>query len=253
MALRRRLLDERRGEVLAALPGSEAACREVLVQLAGFLPQRFPERFERDGDVLTNRATGERWDLEAPDLEPLDIAGRLVQEDFCILQMIDGELCLTAAVMCFINRWRLADKLGRPTAAIHGPVALYAERLEKPVDRFLSALAPDRPVWRLNWGLTADAARFQPVELLPDPPITAEDAGQRVYLRVERQTVRRLPRTGAVLFGIRTYQRPLGILPAADAARLAAAIRALPEPMARYKGLLPIQGAVLGWLDRVAT
>jgi hypothetical protein len=58
MALRRRLLDERRGEVLAALPGSEAACREVLVQLAGFLPQRFPERFERDGDVLTNRATG---------------------------------------------------------------------------------------------------------------------------------------------------------------------------------------------------
>src|SRR3954465_14716749 len=60
IALRKSLLESRRDEVLAALPGSEAACREVLDQLAGFLPERFPDRFERDGTGLVNRVSGDR-------------------------------------------------------------------------------------------------------------------------------------------------------------------------------------------------
>ena len=95
--------------------------------------------------------------------DPLDIAGRLVQEDLCILQEVDGELRLTAGVLCFPNRWRLSDKLGRPMMAIHEPVPSYAERLGKPVDRFIGLLAPDRPVWRLNWSLMDNPMLFQPV------------------------------------------------------------------------------------------
>ena len=163
IALRKSLLEERRDEVLGALPGSEAACREVLDQLAGFLPERFPDRFERAANELVNRLTGDRWTVEGDVPDPLDIAGRLVQEDMCILQEVDGELRLTAGVLCFPNRWRLADKLGRPMMAIHEPVPSYAERLGKPVDRFIGMLAPDRPVWRLNWSLTNDPALFQPI------------------------------------------------------------------------------------------
>src|SRR3954471_11566682 len=163
IALRKSLLEERRGEVLAALPGSEAACREVLDQLAGFLPERFPDRFERVGSELINRVSGDRWTVEGDVRDPLNIAGRLVQEDLCILQEVEGELRLTAGALCFPNRWRLSDKLGRPMVAIHGPVPSYAERLGKPVDRFIGLLAPERPVWRLNWSLTNDPALFQPV------------------------------------------------------------------------------------------
>ena len=39
--------------------------------------------------------------------------------------------------------------------------------------------------------------------------VTAESAGQRLHLRVERQTLSRLPRTGAVLFTIRTHMKRL--------------------------------------------
>jgi hypothetical protein len=256
IALRKRLLDERRSDVLAALPGSDAACHEVLGQLAGFLPERFPERFERTGSELVNRQTGERWTVDGDVPDPLEIAGRLVQEDLCILQEVGGELRLTAGVLCFPNRWRLADKLGRPMQAIHAPVPSYAERLGKPVDRFIGMLAPERPVWRLNWSLTDDPALFQPVghgRRDTDPGITRENAGVRITLRVERQTLRRLPRTGAVLFTIRTHQRPLEALAARpqELDRLAKAVRGLPEDTARYKSIAPFRDALLAYLTEV--
>ncbi|UEM23289.1 DUF3445 domain-containing protein [Skermanella mucosa] len=256
IALRDRLLIERRGDVLAMRPGAAGACREVLDQLAGFLPERFPEHFQRTGPELLNHVTGDRWQVEGELSDPLEIAGRLVQEDLCILQEVDGELRLTAGVLCFPNRWRLADKLGLPMLGIHAPVPAYADRLGRPVDRFLGLMTPDRPVWRLNWSLTDDPTLFQPVghgRLEPDRSMTAENAGVRVFLRVERQTLRRLPRTGAVLFTIRTYQRPVEALAARpqEAARLASAVRALPDDTARYKSVMPFRSALLACLDRM--
>ncbi|WP_247880856.1 heme-dependent oxidative N-demethylase family protein [Skermanella sp. TT6] len=256
IALRDRLLAERRDDVLAMRPEAAEACREVLDQLAGFLPERFPEHFRRTGPELLNHVTGDRWPVEGEVADPLEIAGRLVQEDLCILQEVDGELRLTAGVLCFPNRWRLADKLGLPMVGIHAPVPAYAERLGRPVDRFLGLLTPDRPVWRLNWSLTDDSTLFQPVghgRRDTDPSITAENAGARVFLRVERQTLRRLPRTGAVLFTIRTHQRPIGALAdrPLEAARLASAVRALPDDTARYKSITPFRSALLACLDRM--
>jgi hypothetical protein len=56
----------------------------------------------------------------------------------------------------------------------------------------------------------------------------------RVRMRVERQTLRRLPRTGAIVFGIRTYQTPLETLAAEPGVpgRLASAIRGWSEEVA---------------------
>lgn len=48
-------------------------------------------------------------------------------------------------------------------------------------------------------------------------------------LRVERQTLRRLPRSGAVVFTIRVYLTPLEELGNGEAGRLAAAIRGVKE------------------------
>lgn len=41
-------------------------------------------------------------------------------------------------------------------------------------------------------------------------PITRENAGERLHTRMERETLFRLPKTGAILFTIRTYIKPLG-------------------------------------------
>lgn len=265
LAERRRLLDQRREEVLAALPESEAAGRELLDRLAAFLPARFPRLYARDGALLHCRTTGESLPVEGgdghPPEHPLEIAGRLVQEDFCLLQSDPGRDAgayrLTAAVLCFPARWRLADKLGRPMLAIHAPVPGYAETLGRPVDRFLSLLKPEKPVWRVNWSLIDDPALFQPSghgRGTRDPSITAENAGRRVFLRCERQTLCRLPASGAVVFGIRTHQQPLASLGARPeaAARLAGLLRSAPPDLARYKSLPVFAEAVEAHLDKLA-
>ena len=40
-------------------------------------------------------------------------------------------------------------------------------------------------------------------------PITAENAGERLVTRMERETFKRFPRTKAILFTIRTHMKPL--------------------------------------------
>lgn len=59
------------------------------------------------------------------------------------------------------------------------------------------------------------------------------------------------PESGAVAFGIRTHVTPLAAVAAlpGEAARLAAAVRALPPEMRRYKGLHRFDAALLAWLD----
>jgi hypothetical protein len=115
-------------------------------------------------------------------------------------------------------------------------------------------LKPNHIVSRLNWSLLDDRALFQPggkwrAEACPD--ITAENAGSRIFLRVERQTVRRLPLTEAVLFGVRVHVYPLDrVIDRPDRAEtLANAVRALPAEIGHYKSLPPFKRALLKWLD----
>jgi hypothetical protein len=254
LAAKRELLETRHDEVFAALPEGDAAARELLELLARHLPCHHAETFHRQGDHLVNAATGESWDLAHPPLHPLDLAGRLVPEDLCILQADDASFRLVAASVCSPARWRLSEKIGRPLGAIHDPVPGYAERLQRPVDRFFASIKPEKPVWRLNWGIVDDPAPFQPVARPRPTAVTAENAGERLWLRVERQTMRRLPATEAVVFTIRTYVTRLdaAIRSGDTAAELAAIIRDMPEAMRQYKQIAPMAPALLAWLDRLA-
>ena len=146
----------------------------------------------------------------------------------------------------------MRDKIGKPLAEVHGPVPVYAERLANPVDRFMRHLKPDRIAMRLNWSILDDSALFQPEgkwRSERNDAITADNAGDTLFVRVERQTLRLLPVSGAVLFGIRVHVYPLRRF-AISAARVAAAVRALPDAIVRYKSLPAIQAPLLAWLDR---
>jgi dimethylamine monooxygenase subunit A len=252
LAERRRLLAERPAEVLAALPESRAGQQELLELLLGHLPERFPEHYRRRGGLIENRATGERFDVEAFAGAPLELAGRLVQEDLCLMQRGEAGYRLVAAALCFPAHWRLADKLGRPLEVIHAPVPGFGERLAAPVDRFFCNIQVERPVWRVNWSLVDTPTLFLPPEHRGQArEVAAERAGEELWLRVERQTLRRLPGSRDVCFGIHTYVEPLAeAIESPEAAQaLAARIREMPEPMARYKSILPIREALLAWLD----
>ncbi|HUB47262.1 MAG TPA: DUF3445 domain-containing protein [Acetobacteraceae bacterium] len=252
---RRRLLADHHAEVFAALPVSDMARAETLAVVVDNLATHHPDWFTRAGDRLHNHLTGEQWDLANPSCDPLELAGRLVQEDLCLIQVNDTVPMFTAAVLCFPTRWRLMEKLGRPLALVHGAVPLYADRLAAPVDRFMRHVKPGYIASRINWAVVDDAALFQPTGKWRkghNPTVTAANAGGALFLRVERQTLRRLPLSDAVLFGIRVhvYKLAHAIHDAATAARLAEAVRALPEATQHYKSLLSIRDSLLAWLDR---
>jgi hypothetical protein len=118
-------------------------------------------------------------------------------------------------------------------------------------------LKPEHIVSRLNWSLLDDPALFQPGgkwRTGGDTAITPQNAGSHVFLRVERQTLRRLPVSQAILFGIRVHVYPLDrvIVSSDHAAALADAVRALPSEMQHYKSLLPFRDALLWWLHALA-
>ena len=257
MSERRRLLATHHADVFAALPQSDHARAEALAEIADSLSAHRPQCFAQDDCILHNRLTDETWDRRSLPCDSLELAGRLVQEDLCLVQDSDAGPVLTAALLCFPSRWRLAEKIGRPLAAVHGSVPFYGERLSRPVDNFMRHLKPGHIAGRLNWSVLDDATLFQPSgkwRKERNRAVTAKNAGETLSLRVERQTLRRLPRTGAILFGIRVHVYPLrdAITTRATAARLAEAIRALPESTSLYKSLPSIRAALVDWLDRRA-
>lgn len=252
MAERKCLLRNTPEAVLACLPEGVAAARELLDLLVEHLCVRHQGWFQRNGSRIFNGLLGDDRNLEG---DPLAAAGHLVQEDFCLMQRQGDAHVLVAAVLCFPARWSLAAKLGKPLLAIHSPVPGYDRQLGSPVERFFGALKPGRIVQRLNWSVMDDPTLFQTSRRMRtdiDPAITPDNALTELVLRVERQTLRRLPDSGAVVFGIRTHITPLAQVAAlpGEAERLAEAVRGLPHDLAGYKATYHFADALLTALDR---
>jgi alpha-1,2-mannosyltransferase len=72
------------------------------------------------------------------------------------------------------------------------------------------------------------------------------------YFRSERQSLRRLPRSGGVVFTIRTYFHPITDIAEEPyvPGRLAEAVRSWGEDVSRYKGKERYEGVLLEYLDR---
>lgn len=160
-------------------------------------------------------------------------------EDLLILLPRDGAHVLVAGALAFPTDWHLHLKIGRALPAIHAPIPTYAERLSASVDHVFAQLTPQQMLTRANWNvLETDRLRY-----LPDTPalarfgqVTAANAGDTLFVRVERQTLRRLPASGAAVFGIGVYVTPLAALPAALVADLATAVHNVPPEEAIRRG-----------------
>lgn len=248
LVLKRRLLAERHAEVFGALPGSEVASAAVAKLFFDHLPRRFPTRYPRMGTMFAIAATSELIGMSSPSMHPLDLAGRLIPDDLCLMEPdAEDRYVLTAASLCFPSRWRLHEKLGQPVGDIHGPVPDYAEKLAKPVDRFFSALADGRIVMRHNWTIHDRPDLFQP-QSPRRHEVPPERFADDLYLRSERQTLRRVPGTRAILFTIGTRVWKLGTLTADEARHLGACVAQLPEAERRYKGVAQIADKLIAWL-----
>lgn len=201
MGRRGELLSARRGEVLMAEEGALEPAREVL-EMALDLFRRDPGRgfMLEAGAVRRPDGVGMKVDRDAP----LLTLGHLLQEDICILEKRGEEHVLTGAVLCFPASWRLDEKFGRPLTDIHVPVAKYDADVARRVQRLFDGVQAGRPLWRFNRLWYQDAELHAP-RSVHAPRRPGSGATDGPYLRCERQTILRLPVTGAVVFAIHTF------------------------------------------------
>lgn len=216
MAYRDRLIATREAEVHALLPEARAAADELLALALAHLAEA--PGYAREAGAVT-RPDGVRVALDGP---PLAVAGRLAQEDFCLLDKAAGEAehRLVGAILCLPSNWTLAQKIGRPLGRIHAPVAEYDDDIARRVQRMFDMIRPGAPVMRGNVLVYSEGDLFNPrAEFARHRPA----AGTGRFVRVERQTILRLPETRAVAFSIHTYMVALASLTPEQRAGLAAA------------------------------
>ncbi len=195
LAERERLLAAKRDRVLMLDESGRAAAQELLETVLDHL-------YDGAREEVT-RADGARVDIDWAD--PLGSLCRITQQDFCLLQKPEDapEHILTGAVLCFPASWTLSEKFMRPLTAIHVPVDSYDANLAARVQRLFDGVQVGRPLWRFNALWYHDAALHQPRSA--NAPRPKPKAGQAGFLRSEKQTILRLPRTRAVVFGIHTF------------------------------------------------
>ena len=199
VAEKQRVLAAHRSDVLMQEPVADEAADELLSEVTGHL-LRDHKGFELDGQMMTC-PDGRQVDCSG---SPLEVLGGLVQEDLCILQKPEGqdEHIFTAGLLAFPASWRLKDKFMQPLTLIHVPVGEYDDVMAKRVQRLFDGIQVGRPLWRFNalWYQAPDL--HQPRAMDERRPHVGPNGP---YMRSERQTLLRLPLTGAVVFGIHTF------------------------------------------------
>nr|OQO23998.1 hypothetical protein B0A51_08887 [Rachicladosporium sp. CCFEE 5018] len=225
LALRRQITTQNPQETVACNRIATPAARELYSWMLGtYLPTRFPTMYEvRDGS-LYSKATNETLPLRSGSgMSALTALTANVDTDFLILlprtTPEGAEIYhLEAFATCFPSGFSTFSKLGLPLADIHGPVPGYKDKLEKSMDRFFARLEKGRCVKRTNWQVTTNDVLFATVgnhmhvSSLEEAESDIELQRLRdevviddCRLRCERQTLHRLPETGALVFAFKTY------------------------------------------------
>lgn len=227
-------LDAAGAEIFAQLPIGAAGVEEFLELAAENLQTFHPEKYQ-------------------PFKSLLEIS-KVIQEDICIMTNIEDEWVLTAAVLYAPSRWKLFDKIGKSLEGIHKPVPGYQEQIGNAVEVTFDKLTPERSVWRANWTLLDNATRFQPTPPSPENQlkIAGADLNEQIFFRVERQTLRKMPKTGDIVFTIRTYVTALGQLlqEIETPEKMLEAVRTMEDDHIAYKGWNTLKPALIEHLER---
>lgn len=255
---------ERGEKCVTTHPDAYPAALELLQELTDYLPARYPSMYKRTAVGLDNIWSGESFNIVERPLkeDPMAICARLVQDDLAIMiEQPDGQYRLMGGAILLAGFWRLSDKYGMTLSDIHtsGDVPHFKEKLEGSMMKFFQRLKPETFYSRNNYFLQVD-------DQLPwshsigneDDPVvswgTAEKdkAIENHFFRSERQTLRRLPKSRAIVFTVRTYFHPVTEIADEDyvPGRLASAIRSWDDWVANYKGREKYEGVLLEYLDR---
>jgi dimethylamine monooxygenase subunit A len=121
-------------------------------------------------------------------------------------ELISGQLCFPAG-------WSLDEKFGKNMMAIHAPLPGRLNPMIQAASKLMERIPNGHPVQRSNWGIrVCDELDLSPKhtqhyrELLSQSEDWDEKTiGEKLFIRIEYQTLSRLPQSNCILFTIRTY------------------------------------------------
>src|SRR6187431_2615141 len=225
VAQKRAQLEQAPSEYFHATSDTAAAQWEIVELVLSDLVARRPDRFElaKTGTRwrFVNHALAETHSFDWGDSAslpraPLDWVGRQVQEDL-VLVAADNAGTFVGGQLCFPNGWDIADRLGHAFLAMHQHTPDSTMPAVQAGGRLLASLRPGRVFCRIGWNLKLTAqldlstkyAHLNRGSLLGAAALTPEDAGQKIFVRIERQTFARLSASPHLLFGIHTFVSPI--------------------------------------------
>lgn len=260
---------EKGKDVYGTFPEARSAAFELLEEFWNYLPNRYPALFKQLPTGMENLVTGEIFKFRncSPDEvaeDPMLMAAKMVQDDLAIMiEGADGVYYLKAGAIILPGFWRFKDKVGMPLHEIHtsGDVPKYNEKLHSGMAKFFTRLTPDKPVVRNNYFIQTDdelawsssigdEAEENVGWYTADPAKSAE----KLYFRSERQSLRRLPKSGGIVFTIRTYFCPISELCQEPHVprRLLNAVESWSEDVKEYRGYYKFKDALLPYLEEKA-
>ena len=225
-------------------------------------------------DLFTLECIGDRWhwinrplkidqyftfgDETTLPFGPMEYITRQAQGDFCILDQRNDNLWMDAGIVTTQSNWSLDFDIGMNFYEWHAPVPLAHEMgIFQRALKYLLNIQQGQPARRLNWTLSVNPRLDTSLENyhkwgIDRSTVTAENAGEKMYLRVELQTFWRLPRSNALVFPIRCYLLQMNELITVPkwGRRMHRVLRDLPLELIDYKGFTAYREPLLQWLSQ---
>lgn len=228
-----RVIAEHGRDAIVALPGSEGPAGEVL---------------DLVNQALTSQGMAPVAEGSDP---PLQRAALAIHEDLVLMERRDSEWVMTAGAVCFPTGWSPAENLGRSLAEIHSIVPRFDD-ISVAVHRLFDRIRPGAIVWRPNWSVVATPALRLPAG--QERPIPETAGVDDLYLRIERQTLRRLvDHPDAALFTVRVHRWPLATVLTEIDQGLFATMQTMPTDVAEYKNLEAWRTTLMAYLEAVSS
>jgi hypothetical protein len=268
--LKRRLLLEEPTYYFVALEESHTAQWDAVEKVIDDLVKHDPENFSvLKEDIqwhFTNKRLNESYTFTFGDnnslpLAPLDWIGRQVQEDLIILND-KGEV--VAGQLCFPSGWAMHEKIGKQFIEVHAPLPPVANQMIQTANKFIERIPLNKSFARNNWGFrygdqldlsSKHSAAYREKLEADAPSFTMNDVAEKIFLRVEHQTLTRLPRSGFVLFTIHTYNHSVQEVSSEikHAHILLSFLKGTPAELIEYKVMTPIYTQLLTYLENTVT
>jgi hypothetical protein len=248
------------------LPHMMPAQWDTLELIMESLAKDYPDQFtlERRDErwTWTNRPLDLRQsfvfgDVHSLPYEPFEYITRQAQGDFTLQDQRDDTLFMDGGMVTTQADWSLEFDLGMTFHEWHGPVPLAHELgvFDRAL-QYLMRIQFGKPVRRLNWTMTVNPRLDTSPENYPiwgpdRTTITPDNVGDKLYLRVELQTLFRLPRSNAILFGVRAYLASLADLARVPkwGRRLHRVLHDLDPELTTYKGLARYRDTAVDYLS----